>query len=101
MGSSAFDQSKRQKGKRFERKPKITVHADWTGVSGELLRALVGTMTKDGKAIRLGYSRDGGAYAIGIYGDAETPYTVYCGVNDDIDSFLADIITEFNGLLPE
>jgi hypothetical protein len=48
-----------------------------------------------GGALRLGYSRDGGAYAVGVYGDGD-PYTLYHPPEDDIDSLLAKIENAFS-----
>jgi hypothetical protein len=41
--------------------------ADYAGVNREVLFDLILTATSKGGAIRLGYTRDGGAYAIGLY----------------------------------
>jgi hypothetical protein len=48
-----------------------------------------------GGALRLGYSRDGGAYAVGVYGDGD-PYTLYHPPEDDIDALLAKIENAFS-----
>jgi hypothetical protein len=41
-------------------------------------------------ALRLGVSRDGGAFAIGIYGDGD-PYTEYVGADEDINEYLGKL----------
>jgi len=43
-----------------------------------------------GGAIRLGLTRDGGALAVGIYGDGE-PYTEYVRGGDDVIEFFVDV----------
>jgi len=61
--------------------------ADWASVDGELLRGVIATVAYQGGALRFGYTRDGGAYAIGILGDGE-PYTEYVKPNEDINEYL-------------
>lgn len=69
--------------------------ADWTRVDAGNLMDTIGTVAACGGALRLGYTRDGGAYAVGVYGDGE-PYTLYFGPHDDIDAALRDIRAGFN-----
>lgn len=64
--------------------------ADWKSVDANALVDCICTAASTGGALRLGYSRDGGAYAVGIYGDGE-PYTEFCKPSEDVDSFIADI----------
>lgn len=49
---------------------------DWTRIDGEWIRTVIGVLCQDDGAVRFGYSRDGGAYAVCIYsqGDHETVY---------------------------
>jgi hypothetical protein len=51
---------------------------------------VVTTLASTGGAIRFGYTSDGGAYAIGIYGDGE-PYTDYVKPAEDINEYLKDL----------
>lgn len=98
MGTDSSEFAKRSKGrKKFERRTASSVKADWSGVSPADIANLVCCLTKDNRAVRFGYSRDQGAYAIGIYGDGDTPYTVYCGVNDDVDEWIKSIVISFDG----
>lgn len=53
------------------------------------------TVAIAGGALRLGFTRDGGAYAIGVYGDGD-PYTVYCSPSESIDSVLRAIRDGFD-----
>ena len=43
--------------------------ADWIRADAAQLQETIAAVAKTGGALRLGYSRDGGAYAIGVYGD--------------------------------
>lgn len=64
--------------------------ADWDMVDMAVLRSAIAAVSAMGGAIRLGYTRDGGAYAIGIYGDGE-PFTVYVSPKEDINAELEGI----------
>jgi hypothetical protein len=68
--------------------------ADWASVDGILLAKAVGVVARMGGALRLGYSRDGGAFAVGIYGDGE-PFTEYVPPSDDIELWLKGVIEDY------
>jgi hypothetical protein len=68
--------------------------ADWRGVSSELIKELITNVSEKGGAVRFGYSRDGGAFAVGILGDGE-PYTEYCRPTEDVDLFMGDLAADF------
>lgn len=67
--------------------------ASWSDQDGQKLIEAIDLVAKLGGAIRLGYTRDGGAFAIGVYGDGE-PYTEYCRAGDDIVGLLRDIAAD-------
>lgn len=64
--------------------------ADWATASPELVLNAITTVTLAGGAIRFGYTKAGGAYAIGFLGDGE-PYTDYVRPSDDIDQYLTEV----------
>lgn len=64
--------------------------ADWSTQDGQKLLELIAQIGELGGAIRLGYTRDGGAYAVGIYGDGE-PYTEYMRPGENIEDLLRDV----------
>ena len=68
--------------------------ADWETVPGDLLCRVVATVTRGGGAVRFGYTRDGGAYALGIYDDG-THNTEYRGASEDVCGWLGDIIADY------
>ena len=70
--------------------------ANWGAVNAELLVHTLAIVAHTGGALRLGYTRDGGAYAIGVYGDGE-PYTEYVRPSEDIDRYLAELAVDFGG----
>jgi len=71
--------------------------ADWASADGSLLQRAICAAAKTRGALRFGYSQDGGAYAIGIYGDG-TPYTEWVRPSEDIDAFLQDVIDLFEAI---
>ena len=71
--------------------------ADWASANSELLLRAVEIASVNGGAIRFGYTRDLGAYSVGIYGDGD-PYTVTVSPANDIDITLQDIIDLFESI---
>lgn len=71
--------------------------ADWASVdAAAIVRAIAAAALVQG-ALRFGYSRDGGAYAIGIYGDGE-PYTEWIKPSEDVEEILAQIVELFEAI---
>jgi hypothetical protein len=62
--------------------------ADWKSIDSEAIRAAISALGSIGGALRFGYTRDGGAYAIGIYGLEAQPYTEYLRPGDDVQAYL-------------
>lgn len=68
--------------------------ADWAGADGDLMHELVNLIAATGGAVRFGYTRDGGAYSIGLYlGDDSKTY--YCNEKDGVNEYLKDLIEYF------
>ena len=65
-----------------------TQQADWSGANFDLIAGCISRVARAGGALRFGYTSDGGAYAIGVYGDGDKPYTDYVRPHEDIDSYL-------------
>lgn len=95
MGKDSVEE--RERRPRRERRSKTTHVADWSKADRATLQAAISAAAATGGALRFGYSRDGGAYAIGVYGDGE-PYTDFVSGVDDIDDTLADYIDLFNDI---
>ena len=68
--------------------------ADWGGIEPALLGKLIETVTKDGGAIRFGYTRDGGAFSLGIYGDGK-PFTEFCPASSEPEAWLEGVIYDY------
>jgi len=92
MARSSNTRTSPEQPSRRNRQP--SEPADWGTVTPEVIHTLVASVTAIGGAVRFGYSRDGGAYSIGILGDGE-PYTEYFRPNDDIDARLLQMASEF------
>jgi len=69
--------------------------ADWLTVPGDILQALIAEVASHGGAIRFGYTRDGGAYAIGILGDGD-PYTEYLRPSDDVLGYFEQMLADWS-----
>lgn len=63
--------------------------ADWSSVDPRYIAWVVINVARQGGAVRFGYSKDMGAYAIGFYGDGE-PYTEYIRPTENIDERLQE-----------
>lgn len=82
--NSGSNSSSRRRTRQFGGVP------DYMAVDpGKLLRAIAAVALQGG-ALRLGYTSDGGAYAIGIYGDGE-PYTDYVKPSEDLDAYFDEL----------
>ena len=68
--------------------------ADWTGANAGLVLQLVCFVAHQGGAVRFGYTRDGGAYSVGIY-MGEDSKTYYGNEGDGIDELLTELIEYF------
>lgn len=75
--------------------------ADWSTVDADTLQQTIVAVSMAGGAIRFGYTGDGGAYAIGIYGDGDKPYTEYLRPGENVEAFLVDVQTTFGDIEAE
>lgn len=89
---------KREEQKNTLRKPRESSQvghvADWGSVDAKVLLRAVEIASKKSGALRLGYTRDGGAFAIGVYAGA-TYFTDYVRPNEDIEQYLLDLTASF------
>lgn len=65
--------------------------ADWNTASGDLVLDLIAKLGAMSGAVRFGYTRDGGAYSLGIYLDDDSE-TFYFPPGQDIDDNLRAMI---------
>lgn len=80
-GSTNEDERKRKETRNSWRGDSDS--ADWGTVEPAAIHAAVVAASSNGWAIRFGYTRDGGAFTIGILGDGD-PYTEYIRPTEDI-----------------
>lgn len=64
--------------------------ADWAKVDSREIQDAIAAVAQCGGALRFGYTRDGGAYAVGVYG-AGDPYTEYIRPGEDVEAYLRTI----------
>lgn len=95
MGKDPIEERKRSKSRGLRRKRSGT--ADWASVDPAALVNAICCAAAIGGALRFGYSRDGGAYAIGIYGDGD-PYTEWVKPDEDLTEVLEMIAELFQNL---
>lgn len=68
--------------------------ADWRNADPEMVLQLVCVVGVTGGAVRFGYTRDGGAYSIGIYAGSDSK-TYYCNEADGINDQLRELANWF------
>lgn len=84
------------KAPRKSRRERAKVTADWATVDAETIGRFVQEMMGENRAVRLGYTRDSGAYAIGVYGN-DAPYTEYIRPQGDVVAELEEILLDATG----
>jgi len=82
------------------RRKQLTGPADYGTLDGTKVLKLVEQLANWGCAIRFGKTRDGGAYAIGVYGVDKEPYTEYIPPAESVEEFLEDIANWMEGRPP-
>jgi hypothetical protein len=73
--------------------------ADWTSCTPGKLVDLIANCARKGGAIRLGYTRDGGAYSIGVYVGGDY-FTDYLRPDEDLDEYIEQLAESFNQYTP-
>lgn len=68
--------------------------ADWQNADPNLVLRLVCRVAVQGGAVRYGYTRDGGAYSIGIYLGSDSK-TYYCNEKEGIDEEIRQLLEYF------
>lgn len=71
--------------------------ADYESADAGLLKRAIVCAAGTGGALHFGYTSDGGAYAIRIYGDG-SPYTEYVSPHQELDITLQLIIDLFTSI---
>lgn len=90
MGDRNVDKGKKKR--RYQ--PGAGREVSWRDADAGTLRDLICAVTGTGCAVRFGYSRDRGAYCIGVIGDGE-PYTVWAGHAEELDIRIESLLQAF------
>lgn len=69
--------------------------ADWKEADPGKIAKAIQAVTQHGYAVRFGYTKDGGAFAVGILGDGE-PFTEFIRPSEDIDLYLDSVSEDYN-----
>ena len=73
--------------------------ADWTIVDPKRFVELVAVASAKGAALRFGYTRDGGAYSVGVYVGGDY-FTDYLRPDEDIDEYVKALLESFGMYIP-
>jgi len=84
-------------GRTRPRRKNKTGPADYAGLDGAEVLKCIETLANWGCAIRFGKSRDGGAFAIGVYGVDEQPYTEFIPPSEDPTAYLQELVAWMEG----
>ena len=68
----------------------------WVQVRSEDIMELIEAASEASGAVRFGLSRDGGALALGVYGDGDEGYTLYAPTADGMLDHIAGLVDVFN-----
>ena len=68
--------------------------ADWASASPEVVLGAIVAVTNEGAALRFGYTRDGGSYAVGVL-DGDSKVTEYVRESEDVNQYLRDLTQDF------
>lgn len=71
-----------------------SANVSWGDVNPGTLRELISVASQRGGAVRFGLTRDGGAYAIGVYYGNDY-WTDYVRPGEDITQYLIDLTQSF------
>lgn len=80
---------------RITNAPKVSM----TDIDTAVLIEALAWVVQAGGALRIGTTRDGGAWAFGIYGDGPTPYTEYVRPDEDVNGYLIKLGEFFANLV--
>jgi len=93
---SVSKQEQQAKGTRARRTRGPIREASWLSANAITVLQAIEAVSKAGGALRFGLTRDGGAYAIGIYENGQA-HTEYLRPGDDLSTFFAEVAADFGG----
>lgn len=91
------DKNEARKGRlsKLGRSSKVSQVADYSGIDSTAMQRLVAVVASRSGAVRYGYTRDGGAYAVGIYLEGESE-TLYFKPTEDVSAELDALADEIS-----
>lgn len=84
-------EKRRQRQEARNARTQVTI-AD---IDANVLLMAIGAVVEHDGALRIGVSRDGGAWSFGIYGDGD-PYTEYVPGTEDVNEYLRGLAEYFS-----
>lgn len=92
MGFNDHEDSRAQRrNKKRQRIQAARTEVTVGDIEGNALLHALDCVLRGGGAVRIGRTRDGGAWAIGVYGDGDQPYTEYIQGSEDINKYLWEL----------
>jgi len=91
--STGDSRASQQRANRRRNRGNVSA-ADWGTADPARIAAAIVAVSHLGYAIRFGYTKDGGAFAVGIIGDGE-PFTEFTRPSEDIDLYLDGIVDDY------
>jgi hypothetical protein len=85
------EQEREGDGKATRRRLRRVETADYASADAAILLRAITIVANTGGALHFGYTSDGGAFAIRVYGDG-APYTDYLKPSEDLNVYLTDLI---------
>jgi len=95
--SKKSDEYKSVFGNRGTNRSSYPSSVDWCEATPQALSKLISTVTSRGGAVRFGYTRDGGAYALGLYYGSDNQ-TAYCRPTENLQDFLEEWVAFYENL---
>jgi len=92
---SIEEKRSKQPKRRYGGAPVESGSADWATVGAENILECIIAAVEVGGALRFGTTSDGGAYALGVYGDGPAPYTLYSGSDEGMREHLRGVAAAF------
>lgn len=69
--------------------------ADWSSVDANAIQRVIAAFAAAGGAVRFGYSRDGGAYSLGVYLEDDHE-TLYFKPYENVTAKLTELVERLN-----
>jgi len=85
------------KTRKYMAKGAVQAELSWGDLPAEDMKELIHYAAKAGGAVRFGMTSDGGALALGVYGDGDAPYTLYANSAEGMAEHIRGLCDVFEG----